>query len=121
MTSHRLRFLVVLDPKGNRKECTLTPLGGGLTATGSLSLTASTAGSTTLHASVFGSYFDTNNANDTADLVVAVSGVAAPVAQSPSSGGSANASGGGGGGGGSMGLLLLLALAPLHRARRRRA
>jgi hypothetical protein len=102
-------------------ECTLTPLGGGLTATGSLSLTTSTAGSTTLHASVFGSYFDTNNANDTADLIVAVSGVAAPVAQSPSSGGSANASGGGGGGGGSMGLLLLLALAPLHRARRRRA
>ncbi len=100
-------------------ECTLAPLGGGLTATGALSLTASTAGSTTLHASVFGSYFDTNSGNDTADLVVAVSGAAPLATQPPSPGGSANASGGGGGGGGSMGLLLLLALAPLRRARRR--
>ncbi|HET9446468.1 MAG TPA: M12 family metallo-peptidase, partial [Steroidobacteraceae bacterium] len=100
-------------------ECTLTSLGAGLTATGSLSLTTSAAGSTTLHASVFGGYFDTNNANDSDDLVVTVGGAAQVVTQSPPSGGSANASGGGGGGG-SMGLLLLLALVPLHRARRRR-
>jgi hypothetical protein len=101
-------------------KCTLVPLGGGLTASGSVSLTASAAGSATLRASVSGSYFDTNNANDTADLVVAVSGVATLVSQSPASGANADA-GGGGGGGGSIGLLLLMALAPLHRARRRRA
>jgi hypothetical protein len=97
-------------------ECTLTPLGGGSTASGSVSLTASTAGSAALRASVSGSYFDTNNANDTADLVIAVSGAAAAAVSQPPA---ANA--GGGGGGGSFGLLLLLALAPLHRARRRRA
>jgi hypothetical protein len=100
-------------------ECTLVPLGGGLTASGSVSLTASAAGSATLRASVSGNYFDTNNANDTADLVVAVSGTATLVSQSSTSG--ANADAGGGGGGGSIGLLLLMALAPLHRARRRRA
>jgi len=96
-------------------ECTVTPLGGGLTASGSVSLTASAAGSTAVRASVSGNYFDTNNANDTADLVVAVSGAAASVVSQPP------ASASGGGGGGSFGLLLLLALAPLHRARRRRA
>jgi hypothetical protein len=101
-------------------ECTLTFLGGGLTATGSVSLTASIAGSAALHASVSGRYFDTNNANDTADHVVSVSGAAPLVSQSSTSGGTASANSGGGGGG-SMGLLLLLALAPLHRARRRRA
>jgi hypothetical protein len=101
-------------------ECTLVPLGGGLTASGSVSLMASAAGSATLRASVSGNYFDTNNANDTADLVVAVSGAATLVSQSTASGANADA-GGGGGGGGSIGLLLLMALAPLHRARRRRA
>jgi hypothetical protein len=101
--------------------CTLMPLGGGLTASGSVLLTASAAGNATLRASVFGSYFDTNNANDTDDLVVAVSGAATLVSQSPASGANADAGGGGGGGGGSIGLLLLMALAPLHRARRRRA
>jgi hypothetical protein len=100
-------------------ECTLVPLSGGVTASGSVSLTAFSAGSATLRASVSGSYFDTNNANDTADLVVAVKGAATLVSQSPAS--SASADGGGGGGGGSVGLLLLMALAPLHRARRRRA
>jgi hypothetical protein len=102
-------------------ECTLVPLGGGLTASGSVSLTASAAGSATLRASVSGNYFDTNNANDTADLVVAVSGAATLVSQSTASGANADAGGGGGGGGGSIGLLLLMALAPMHRARRRRA
>ncbi len=92
-------------------ECALAPLGGGLAASGSVSLIASAAGDAALHARVSGDYFDTNNANDTADLVVAVSGAAAvATAQPPASGG-----------GGSMGLLLLLALAPAHRARRRRA
>jgi hypothetical protein len=84
---------------------------------GSLSLTASDAGTAALHAAVSGNYFDTNNANDTADLVVAVSGVAARASPPPASAGAS----GGGGGGGSFGLLLLLALAPLHRARRRGA
>lgn len=93
-------------------HCTLTSLGGGTTASGSLSLVASGEGSAALHAAVSGNYFDTNNANDTANLVVAV-GPSAALATAPS-----NASRGGGG---SMGLLLLLALAPLHRARRRRA
>lgn len=100
-------------------ECTLAPLGGGQTANGSVSLTASTAGNATVRASVYGSYFDTNNSNDTTDLVVAVSGTATLVTQAPA-GANADA-GGGGGGGGSIGLLLLVALVPLHRARRRRA
>jgi hypothetical protein len=94
-------------------ECTLTPLGGGLSASGSLSLMASAEGSAALHAAVSGDYFDTNNANDTADLVVAVSPAAASATvqtAAPS-----------GGGGGSFGILLLLTLVPLHRARRRRA
>ena len=95
-------------------ECTLAPLSGGTTASGSVSLTSSAQGSAALHAAVSGDYFDTNNANDTADLVVAVSG-AASLASQPA----ASATSGGGGGGGSIGLLLLLALAPLHRARRR--
>jgi hypothetical protein len=99
-------------------ECTLTPLGAGATASGSVSLTASDEGSAALHATVSGDYFDTNNANDTADLVIAVSGVAANASPPPAS---AGASGGGSGGGGSFGLLLLLALAPLHRVRRRGA
>ncbi|MGH8241033.1 MAG: M12 family metallo-peptidase, partial [Steroidobacteraceae bacterium] len=93
-------------------ECTLAPLSGGTTATGSVSLTSSAEGNAALHAAVSGNYFDTNNANDTADLVVAVSGAAALVSQPA-------ASASGGGGGGSIGLLLLLALAPLQRARRR--
>jgi hypothetical protein len=92
-------------------ECTLTPLGAGTTASGSLSLKASAEGNAALHAIVSGSYFDTNNANDTADLVVTVGpSVALATAQPGKSGG-----------GGSMGLLLLLALAPVYRARRRRA
>lgn len=94
-------------------ECTLAPLTGGATASGSISMMASAEGSASLHAAVSGDYFDTNNANDTADLVVAVSSTA-PVAAAEPAG-----SGGGGGGGGSFGLLLLLALAPLQRARRR--
>jgi Metallo-peptidase family M12/Domain of unknown function DUF11 len=98
-------------------ECTLAPLSAGATVSGSLSLTASDAGTAALHAAVSGNYFDTNNANDTADLVVAVSGVAARASPPPASAGAS----GGGGGGGSFGLLLLLALAPLHRARRRGA
>jgi hypothetical protein len=97
-------------------ECTLTPLGGGSTASGSVSLTAAAEGSAELHATVSGDYFDTNNDNDTADLVVPVSAAAVLATQPPPSG----ASSGGGGGGGSIGLLLLLALAPLHRARRSR-
>ena len=51
-----------------------------------VSLTASAAGSAALHASVSGSYFDTNNANDTADLVVAVSGAATLASQSAAAG-----------------------------------
>ena len=98
-------------------ECTLAPLSAGATASGSVSLTASGQGNAALHAAVSGDYFDTNNANDTADLVVAVSGVAARASPPPASAGAS----GGGGGGGSFGLLLLLALAPLHRARRRGA
>jgi hypothetical protein len=96
-------------------ECTLASFAGGATASGSLSLTSTAAGNTALRASVSGSYFDTNTANDAADLVVAISG-GAPLAVQPPA-----ASASGGGGGGSIGLLLLLALAPLHRARRRRA
>ena len=99
-------------------ECTLTPLGAGSTASGSVSLMATAEGSAELHATVSGDYFDTNNTNDTADLVVAVSGMAVPATQQQASGGSSS---GGGGGGGSIGLLLLLALTPLHRARRRGA
>jgi metallopeptidase family M12-like protein/uncharacterized protein DUF11 len=94
-------------------ECTLTPLGAGSTASGSVSLTAAAEGSAELHATVSGDYFDTDNSNDTADLVVAVSGAAVLATQPPAPAGS--------GGGGSMGWLLLLALAPLHRARRRGA
>jgi hypothetical protein len=95
-------------------ECTLTPLGPGIAASGSVSLMATAPGSAALHAAVSGDYFDPNNANDTADLVVAVSSASSPTtAEPPASGG--------GGGGGSFGLLLLLALAPLQRARRRRA
>jgi hypothetical protein len=74
-----------------------------------------------LHATVSGDYFDTNNANDTADLVVAVSGASSLATQPPESVGGSGSSGGGGGGGGSIGFLLLLALAPLHRGRRRGA
>jgi hypothetical protein len=92
-------------------ECTLTPLGPGLAASGSLSLMASAPGSAELHAAVSGDYFDPNNANDTADLVVDVSGAAVPASAEPPASS--------GGGGGSFGLLLLLALAPLRLARRR--
>jgi hypothetical protein len=94
-------------------ECTLAPLGPGLAATGSVSLMASAPGSAALHAAVSGDYFDSNNANDTADLVVAVSDASAPA--------TAERAASGGGGGGSFGLLLLVALAPLQRARCRRA
>lgn len=94
-------------------ECTLTPLGPGIAASGSVALMASAPGSAALHATVSGDYFDPNSANDTADLVVAVSSASSPpTAESAASGG---------GGGGSFGLLLLLALAPLQRARRWRA
>ena len=103
-------------------ECTLAPLGAGSTASGSVSLMASDEGSAALHATVSGDYFDTNNDNDTAELVVAVSGASSLATQPPeSAGGGGGSSGGGGGGGGSIGFLLLLALAPLHRARRRGA
>jgi hypothetical protein len=110
-------------------ECTVAPLSAGAKASGSMSLTAWAEGSAALHAVVSGNYFDTNNSNDTADLVVAVSAKASLTSQPPagdatSGGGGANAGsagGGGGGGGGSFGLLLLLALAPLHRARKLRA
>jgi hypothetical protein len=94
-------------------ECTLTPLGPGIAASGSVALTASAPGSAALHAAVSGDYFDPNNANDTADLIVAVSGAASPA--------SADSAASGGGGGGSCGPLLLLALASLQCARRRRA
>jgi hypothetical protein len=97
-----------------RIECTLAPLGAGSTASGSLSLMAAAEGSAELHATVSGDYFDTDNSNDTSDLVVAVSGAAVLATQPPAPTGS-------GGGGGSIGFLLLLALAPLHRARRRGA
>jgi hypothetical protein len=100
-------------------ECTLAPLSAGSTASGSVSLMASDEGSAALHATVSGDYFDTNNDNDTADLVVAVSGVASLASQPQASVGEGG--NGGAGGGGSIGLLLLLALTPLHRARRRRA
>jgi hypothetical protein len=94
-------------------ECTLAPLGPGIAASGSVSLMATAAGSATLRAAVSGDYYDSNRANDTAELVVAVSSAASPAtAEPPSSGG---------GGGGSFGLLLLLALAPLQYARHRRA
>jgi hypothetical protein len=98
-------------------ECTLAPLTAGATASGSVSLTALDEGSAALHAAVSGDYFDTNNANDTADLVVAVNGVASRASSPPASAGASS----GGGGGGSFGLLLLLTLAPLYRARRRGA
>jgi hypothetical protein len=95
-------------------ECTLSPLGPGIEASGSVSLMASGPGSAALHARVSGDYYDSNAANDTADLVVSVSSKSSPAtAEPPASGG--------GGGGGSFGLLLLLALAPLELARRRRA
>ena len=93
-------------------ECTLAPLGPGVAASGSVSLMASAPGSAALHAAVSGDYFDPNNANDTADLVVAVGSASAPATAERAASG---------GGGGSFGLLLLLALAPLQRARRRRA
>jgi hypothetical protein len=100
-------------------ECTLAPLGPGVAASGSMSLMAATPGSAALHAAVSGDYFDPNNANDTADLVVAVGSTSAPaVGESAAPG---RSSGGGGGGGGSFGILFLLALAPLLRARHRRA
>jgi metallopeptidase family M12-like protein/uncharacterized protein DUF11 len=91
-------------------ECTLSPLGPGIAASGSVSLMASAPGSAALHAKVSGDYYDSNTANDTADLVVAVSSASSPATAEPPAGG-----------GGSFGLLLLLALAPLQRARRRRA
>lgn len=94
-------------------ECTLAPLGPGTAATGSVSLMASAPGSAALHAAVSGDYFDPNNANDTADLVVAVGNASSAAVAKPATSS--------GGGGGSFGLLLLLALAPLQRARRRRA
>ena len=99
-------------------ECTLAPLGPGIEASGSVSLLASAPGSAALHAKVSGDYYDSNTANDTADLVVSVSSASSPATAEPPASGSGG--GGGGGGGGSFGLLLLLALAPLERARRRR-
>jgi len=91
-------------------ECTLTPLGPGIAASGSLSLMATAPGHASLHAVVSGDYFDPNTANDTADLVVAVGSTSSPATQQ-------SAASGGGGGGGSFGILLFLALAPLLRAR----
>lgn len=98
--------------QSGRVQCTLTPLSAGATATGSVSLKASTAGSTALHAAVSGDYVDPNSANDTADLTVAVAASAAASAAETSI-----ASQPSGGGGGSFGLLLLLVLAPLRRLR----
>jgi hypothetical protein len=95
-------------------ECTLTPLGPGVAASGSVSLMTSEPGSAALHAAVSGNYFDPNSANDTADLVVTVSSASSPATAGPPASS-------GGGGGGSFNLLLLLALAPLQLARRRRA
>jgi hypothetical protein len=95
---------------GTQIECTLTPLAPGIAASGSVSLMAE-PGSAALHAAVSGDYFDSNTANDTADLVVAIGSGAAPATAEPASSS--------GGGGGSLDLLLLLALAPLQRARGR--
>jgi hypothetical protein len=97
-------------------ECTLTSLSGGATASGSLSLRASSEGNATVHVAVSGDYFDTNNSNDTRTLVVAIGPSAALATDQSDSPGNS-----GRGGGGSAGLLLLLALAPLGFARRRRA
>jgi hypothetical protein len=95
-------------------ECTLSPLGPGISASGSVSLMASAPGNAAVHAKVSGNYYDANATNDTDDLVVSVSSASSPATAEPRASG-------GGGGGGSFGLLLLLALAPLHCARRRRA
>jgi hypothetical protein len=100
--------------QSGRVQCSLTPLSAGATANGSVSLRASAAGSTALHAAVSGDYVDPNSANDTADLTVAIAESAAVSAAETST---ASQSSSGGGGGGSFGLLLLLALAPLRRAR----
>ncbi len=74
--------MAVAPPVRTKIECTLVPLSAGATASGSISLMASADGSAALHAAVSGDYFDTNNANDTADLVVAVSST--PRSQPPS-------------------------------------
>lgn len=99
--------------QSNQVQCTLASLAAGGTASGSISLRTSAAGSVALHAMLSGDYVDPNSANDTADLTVVV-GTATSPSIAPAKAADPN-----GGGGGAIGVLLLLALAPLRRCRTR--
>ncbi|MBL8271675.1 M12 family metallo-peptidase [Steroidobacter sp.] len=93
--------------------CSLPALASGESVTGSITLTASTAGSAVLQAQISSGQVDKVTNNDTAAATVSVTSVSATATQSGSSGG-------GGGGSTSPGLLALLfgALALKNRQRR---
>lgn len=94
--------------------CSLPALASGESVTGSLTLTASTAGSAVLQAQISSGQVDKVSNNDTAAATVSVTSIAASATQSGSSGG-------GGGGAANPGLLALLfaALALKNRLKAR--
>jgi hypothetical protein len=96
----------------SRIECTLASLAGEATASGAVTLTASTAGELAVLAAVSGGYFDSQPANDAAQHTFTIESAEPAAPQS------APADRGGGGGGGSASFLFLLALASLRFARR---
>jgi len=86
--------------------CSLPSLASGERVTGTVRLTAASAGAAVLQAQIASQQIDPVAANDSAEATVSVTGSAMSAAQSPSSSGS----GGGGGAAGSGFLALLLGL-----------
>jgi hypothetical protein len=94
----------------SRVECIVASLAGESTARGAVTLTSSVAGELAVSATVSGTYFDAQPANDAAAHTLTIESATAAAPQT--------APAGHGGGGGSGSLLLLLALAGLRLARR---
>lgn len=92
-------------------RCTVASLGVGAKASGTVSVATASPGDLALRASVSGAYVDPNAANDSANLTVSVTGVAAPAAAA--AGEKVTSSNGGGG----SFTWLLLALTGLRYAR----
>jgi hypothetical protein len=94
----------------SRVECLVASLAGETTATGAVTLTSSAAGELAVRATVSGTYFDAQPANDAAAHTLTIESATAAAPQTAPARHS--------GGGGSGSLLLLLALAGLRLARR---
>ncbi len=94
---------------GSAAQCNLPSLAAGASATGTLTLNAITTGTSSLTATVSGSYVDPTPANDAAERSINV--VPAATGTTPARGK---------GGGGSINALLLAALGTLAGLRRRK-